>query len=70
MHIANRKLNILILFMKFLEYNFCFNKCGLEKKSRILFLLQQIQPKDNFVKVKKMGIKLETRTNTIKFDHR
>ena len=43
MHIANRKLNILNIIYEI---------------SRIQFLLQQMQPKENFIKVQKMGIKL------------
>ena len=44
MHIANRKLNILNIIFEI---------------SRIQFLLQQMQPKENFIKVQKMGIKLK-----------
>ena len=44
MHIANRKLNILNIIYEI---------------SRIQFLLQQMQPKENFIKVQKMGIKLD-----------
>ena len=44
MHIANRKLNILNIIFEI---------------SRIQFLLQQMQPKENFIKVQKMGIKLD-----------
>ena len=43
MHIANRKLNILNIIYEI---------------SRIQFLLQQMQPKEHFIKVQKMGIKL------------
>ena len=44
MNIANRKLNILNIIYEI---------------SRIQFLLQQMQPKENFIKVQKMGIKLD-----------
>ena len=44
MNIANRKLNILNIIFEI---------------SRIQFLLQQMQPKENFIKVQKMEIKLK-----------
>ena len=53
MHIANRKLNILNIIYEI---------------SRIQFLLQQMQPKENFIKVQKMGIKLNL--IPIKLDHK
>ena len=44
MHIANRKLNILNIIPEI---------------SGIQFLLQQMQPRENILKVYKMGIKLD-----------